>query len=225
MADLPATALADPAWVREDLDRARHLHGSASPAVLGTIRWYSASSVLVAPAIEPWVHTGTARDPALESVTFDVAPDGRFLDAWSSRALSAGVAELGAALVAAVDPAVTAFAEASGASPRALWAVAVDSIANRLLWASSTTGSTDSTPRLADTLADHMERAALDRPGCVWRGSPRPRFATLGEQLVLRRSSCCLLYEAPRTRDDKCVSCPRQTPEERRRRQRLLLGF
>ncbi|MGW9308218.1 Fe-S oxidoreductase [Saccharomonospora azurea] len=222
--DLPATALADPAWVTEDLHRARRLHGPASPTVLGTIRWYSASSVLVAPALEPWVHTGAARDPALESVTFDVTADGRFLDARSSRALDGDAAELGAALVPAVDSAVTAFAHASGAAPRALWAVAVDSIANRLLWAASTVGRADTAPRLADALADQMERAARALPRCVWQGSPRPRFTTVGHRLVLRRSSCCLLYEAPRTRDDKCVSCPRQTPAERERRQRLLLG-
>ncbi|EIE97988.1 putative Fe-S protein [Saccharomonospora glauca K62] len=222
--ELPATALADPAWVTEDLDRARRLHGRAAPAVLGTIRWYSASSVLVAPALEPWVHTGVARDPALDAVTFDVTADGRFLDAHSTRALGADPAALGAALVRALDSAVTAFARASGASPRALWAVGVDSIANRLLWAASTTGDANTAPRLARELSDHMESAARELPGCVWNGSPRPRFATMGDRLVLRRSSCCLIYEAPATRDSKCASCPRQTPAEREHRLRLLLG-
>ncbi len=222
--ELPATALADPSWVADDLDRARRLHGRATPAVLGTIRWYSASSVLVAPAVEPWVHTRVARDPALAAVTFDVTPDGRFLDAHSARTLGRDPAALGAALVRAVDAAVTAFAQASGASPRALWAVGVDSLANRLLWAAATTGDPDAAPRLAGELADHMERAARDLPGCVWNGSPRPRFTTVGSRLVLRRSSCCLIYEAPATRDAKCASCPRQTPSEREQRLRLLLG-
>ncbi|CAM2893251.1 hypothetical protein SAXI111661_06975 [Saccharomonospora xinjiangensis] len=222
--ELPATALADPAWVAEDLRRARHLHGSASPTVLSTIRWYSASSVLVAPALEPWVHIGVARDPALEAVTLDVTADGRFLDAHSARTLRGGVADLGTALAVTVNAAVTAFAHAGGASPRALWAVAVDSIANRLLWTAATAGKPDSAPLLADELADHMKHAAGGLPGCVWNGSPLPRFVTVGDRLVVRRSSCCLLYEAPTSQADKCASCPRQTPAQREQRLRLLLG-
>ncbi|WP_298180274.1 Fe-S oxidoreductase [Saccharomonospora sp.] len=222
--ELSATVLTDPAWLADDLRRARRLHGPADPVVLGTIRWYSVSSVLVAPALEPWVHTGVARDPSLDAVTLDVTDDGRFLDAYSSRTLGTDPGDLGAALVRAVDGAVTAFSQTSGASARALWAVAVDSIANRLLWTGSTTGDTHGARRMADELVEHMARAARDVPGCVWNGSPRPRFTTVGERPVVRRSSCCLIYEAPTTLGAKCVSCPRQSPADRERRLRTLLG-
>ncbi|ACU96026.1 Fe-S oxidoreductase [Saccharomonospora viridis] len=222
--ELPATSLTDPAWLADDLRRARRLHGPAGPVVLGTIRWYSASSVLVAPTLEPWVHTGVARDPALDAVTFDITDDGRFLDAYSTRTLGPAPGELAAALVRTIDAVVTAFSRASGASPRALWAIAIDSIANRLLWAGSTTGDADAAKRSAEELAEHMAHAAHDVPGCVWNGSPRPRFTTVGGRLVVRRSSCCLVYEAPATLGAKCVSCPRQTPTERERRLRTLLG-
>ncbi|TLW90907.1 (2Fe-2S)-binding protein [Saccharomonospora piscinae] len=221
---VPATVLTDPTWLAEDLRRARTLYGPAPRAVLGTVRWYSASSVLVAAALEPWVHTGLARDPALDAVRLDLA-DGRFLDASSTRGLGPDPADLGAALVRAVDAAVTAFAAACGARERALWAVAVDSIANRLLWAASATGADHvEGVRLAGELAEHMARAAHDVPGCRWRGSPRPRFTTVGDRVIVRRVSCCLIYETPTAGEVTCVSCPRQTPAERERRVRGQLS-
>nr|WP_284743556.1 (2Fe-2S)-binding protein [Amycolatopsis sp. RTGN1] len=48
----PATLLADPEWVRARIGGAAKLYGCARPEVLGTIWWYSLSSVLVAPALE-----------------------------------------------------------------------------------------------------------------------------------------------------------------------------
>lgn len=51
----PATLLADPEWVRARIGGAAKLYGCARPEVLGTIWWYSLSSVLVAPALESLV--------------------------------------------------------------------------------------------------------------------------------------------------------------------------
>ncbi|PXY28325.1 (2Fe-2S)-binding protein [Prauserella muralis] len=209
--EVSATVLADEAWLAEDLGRARRLYGEASDRVLGTIRWYSASSVLVAPALEPLVHTGTARDPSLDAVVFDMMPDGRYLDARSERVLGRDVAALGERLGEAVGTAVDAIAAVSGATARSLWAVAVDSIANRLLWAGSAVGDPARAMRLAETLGE-----------ALGPGVPRPRFVHVGRRPVVRRASCCLIYEA--TGGDKCASCPRQTPAEREERLRLLLG-
>ncbi|PRX48382.1 ferric iron reductase protein FhuF [Prauserella shujinwangii] len=208
---VPATVLADESWLREDLDRAARLYGRASGRVLGTIRWYSASSVLVAPALESLVHTGIALDPALESVTLDLHPDGRYVDAHSRRPLGRDVTQLGAALGAALTAAVTAGAAVSGATERSLWAIAADSIANRLLWAASAAGDEERGMRLAEEIGD-----------AVGSRLPRPRFVRVGAKPVVRRASCCLIYEA--TGGEKCASCPRQTPAERTRRLELLLG-
>ncbi|MGH3520233.1 MAG: hypothetical protein ACRDQ7_23195, partial [Haloechinothrix sp.] len=52
---VPATALTDVGWMRERLDLARTLYGPAPAHVLGTVWWYSASSVLVAPTVESLV--------------------------------------------------------------------------------------------------------------------------------------------------------------------------
>jgi hypothetical protein len=51
---------------------------------------------------------------------------------------------------------------------------------------------------------------------------PVPRYVSVHGTRVVRRASCCLIYEAPGER--KCVSCPRQHPSERRLRLEAQLG-
>lgn len=208
-----ATVLADPAWLATDLERAQRMYGRVGSRVLGTIRWYSASSVLVAPALEPFVHTGEVRDPSLAAVTLDMHPDGRYLDAHSDRVLGGGIERLAEALGTALDAAVTAAASASGAGVRPLWAIAADSVANRMLWAGSATADPERAMRLTHALAE-----AIGEP------MPRPRFEFVGQRPVVRRSSCCLIYEATLPGVEKCASCPRQPPQERARRLGTLLG-
>jgi hypothetical protein len=163
--------------------------------------WYSASSVLLGPPVETYVRGGgQVADPALDSMMLFLHPDGRVLDARSAatvdRALAPGlVADL-------VTTCVSAVAAASGASPRALWAVATDALANRVLWAGGT--------------AAHAEALAADER------FPTPRYVDIAGRQVVRRSSCCLIYEAPG--QQKCVSCPRQTPDDRLRRLREVFG-
>ncbi|MBK1786780.1 (2Fe-2S)-binding protein [Prauserella cavernicola] len=205
-ARVPATVLTDPEWLREDLGRAARLYGAASDRVLGTIRWYSASSMLVGPSLESFARTGSALDPALEAVAFTMHPDGRIVDARAGRVLDApagDAAAFGTALGDALEPAVEAIAATCGATSRALWAIAADSIGTRLLWAGAT--------GLAGQIADG-----------IGRRMPTPRFVHIGPHEVVRRSSCCLIYEA--TGGDKCVSCPRQLPAEREQRVRAQLG-
>lgn len=214
MTELAASVLADRTWLREDLRRAAGLYGEAGDRVLGTIRWYSASSMLVAPALESLVHTGTATDPALEAVRLDVHHDGRILDARSVRPFDGDAGLLAHAFSGALGAAVEAIADVSGASPRSLWAIAADSIGNRLLWAGARLGATEDAMRLAGELGDGI--AAAGAP------MPRPLFTEAGGTPVVRRTSCCLIYEIPG--GQKCASCPKQTPEERTRRLRSLLG-
>jgi hypothetical protein len=52
-------------------------------------------------------------------------------------------------------------------------------------------------------------------------GLPRPRYVTVGRTPAVKRVSCCLIYEVG---NPKCVSCPRQKPEEREARLRAALG-
>ena len=93
---------------------------------------------------------------------------------------------------------VGAVSRGTGAPVRTLWAIATDSLANRVLWAGGS-------PSVAEKLAL-----------AVGPLLPMPRYVEVSGRLVVRRASCCLIYQAPR--QAMCVSCPRQTPEERRRR-------
>ena len=208
---LAATRLAEPGWWREQLDTARRLHGRGSARVLGTIRWYSASSVLLAPVAESLAVTGIALDPSLAATTLSVLPDGRLPGARSGRVLGEDVAGAGRALGDSVAAVVEALASAVDARPPALWAIATDSLANRLLWAAGAVGS----PGRAEELAAALAEAAGDR-------LPRPRYVDVGASRVVRRASCCLMYEAGD--GEKCTSCPRQHPDERERRIRRALG-
>lgn len=214
---VPATRLTEPRWAHHQVELAARLFGlrpgfdNAARRVLGTIQWYAASSVLVAPALESFAVTGTAVDPALAATTLHVHDDGRFAGAVAARLLGSDTAELGRALSAALAEAINVIGPAVGASMPALWAIAADSIANRLLWAGMATGEVSRCTQLSTAIAD----ASGER-------MPRPRYVDVGAHRVVRRNSCCLLYQA--TRGDKCVSCPHQRPEQRQRRLRDAFG-
>ncbi|MEV4144141.1 (2Fe-2S)-binding protein [Amycolatopsis sp. NPDC049691] len=201
----PATLLADAEWVRARIGGAAKLYGCAPPEVLGTIWWYSLSSVLVAPALDGLV-AGAPADPSLDAVEIDLLADGRFLGARSTRPLAGGLPELGAAFGAALGTAIATIAGVTGARTRALGAIATDSIGNRLLWTSD--------PERAMALAEPLVAA-------IGLGLPKPRFVRVGRTPAVRRASCCLIYEVG---NPKCVSCPRQTPAERDARLRAALG-
>lgn len=190
-------ALTDPAWLGEQLDRCarRFRVGTRTGAVLW---WYSASSVLLGPPAESYVRGGRVADPALGSMTLFLHPDGRVLDARAAASVSREeaperVSALVATCVEAIGPARLS---------RSLWAIASDSLANRVLWA----GGGE---------ADAMVLAADER-------FPTPRYTAVGGQSVVRRASCCLVYESPG--QGKCVSCPRQRPDDRLRRLREVFG-
>jgi hypothetical protein len=153
--------------------------------------------VLLGPPAETYVRGGPV---ALGAMTLFLHPDGRVLDARAARTVPRGEAQ---ALIAdLVATCVTAVASASGASPRALWAIAADSLANRVLWAGG-------------DAADAVALAADER-------FPTPRYVEVAGQRAVRRVSCCLVYESPG--QQKCVSCPRQLPDDRLRRLRAALG-
>lgn len=200
---MSAEAVTDPAWLADALaaTAARfRLTGSVTGTLAGVLWWYSVSSVLLGPVAESYVRGGRVADPSLASMTLFVQPDGRVLDARSSSTVDASAAaERVAAVVATCAGAV---AKASGAAERALWAIATDSLANRVLWAGGS--------------AVHAVALAADER------FPVPRYVTVGGQPVVRRASCCLVYQSPG--QQKCVSCPRQKPDDRLRRLRAAFG-
>jgi len=196
----PAELITDPDWLRTQIGLAARRYGCAPADVLGTVWWYSASSVLVAPSLESLVRTGRPLDPALPAMTLDILDDGRIAEARSSRVLDG---DLGPAMAAALTAAIGSVVAVTGAHARALHAIATDSIANRLLWMDATA--------LAGPLVES-----------IGLGMPRPRYLEVNGTPVVRRASCCLIYQA--TAQPKCLSCPRQPPAERMARLRAALG-
>ncbi len=194
---MTATAVTDPNWLSAQLAATARRYRLDRPATVGVLWWYSASSVLLGPPVESLVRGGPVLDPALAAVTLFVHPDGRVLDARSAGVVPAGT--LGERLASALSTAIGAVSAASGARPRALWAIATDSLANRVLWAGGA-------PAVATGLA--ASAGSL----------PAPRYVSVDGVRVVRRASCCLIYEAPG--EAKCVSCPRQHPDDRYRRLR-----
>ncbi len=195
---MPAAAVTDPDWLAAQLDANARRFRLPDRAANGVLWWYSASSVLLGPPAETYVRGGPAADPALASLTLFLHPDGRVLDARSASTVDR--AELPKRLGAVLEMCVDAVAAPSGASVPTLWAIATDSLANRVLWAGGS-------PDVA------LELAADSR-------LPRPRYVEVAGRRVVRRASCCLIYEAPG--QQKCTSCPRQHPDERLRRLRSL---
>jgi hypothetical protein len=188
----------DPSWLGEQIAAtARRYRHDVRPTI-GVLWWYSASSVLLGPPVESLVATGVAADPALARLTLEVHADGQLLGATSDSLLGKDFTVLGARLHSMLSACIDAVSTDTGAAERALWAIATDSLANRVLWAGGA-------PSMAESLAT-----------AVGPELPMPRYVEVSGRLVVRRASCCLIYQAPGM--PKCTSCPRQTPAERLRR-------
>jgi ferric iron reductase protein FhuF len=195
---VPAARLADPAWTRDVLDRRARRSGATNRRVVATVWWYSASSVLVTPALAGLL-TGRPLSAELATTRVALLPGDQPVAAVSTAAAGDPAAELATAL-AAVVPAV---AEAGAMRERPLWAIATDSIANRLLDLGRAVGDVDRATALAGRVA-----AAIGTP------LPAPRYEDVGGVRFTRRASCCLLDRLPG--GTTCTSCPHRPPAQRR---------
>ncbi|MGY1802827.1 (2Fe-2S)-binding protein [Blastococcus sp. SYSU D00922] len=196
---VPGATLADAGWT------ARQVRGAADARVAATVWWYSLSSVLLTPPLAGLV-AGSPLSARLEdlSVAFSA---GRPVAAVSGGRGGDLAADLRDSLAAVV----TAVADAGGMRARPLWAIATDSLANRLLVLGQATGDVGRTTGLAAPLA-----AAVGPP------LPVPRYEDVGGRRFVRRASCCLLDRMPGM--PTCTSCPNRAPEERRRLLERLAG-
>lgn len=203
-----AVVLTDPGWLAERVADAARLWSVPDRRVVGTLWWYSASSVLVAPPVTTLLVAGHA--VGLTALRVHLRPDGYLGGGRAGELLDGDAARLGRALRDSFGPIITPLARVSGAGERALWAIAADSLGTWALRAGTAVGTAGRGSALAEAVAAGA--------GAVL---PVPRFVDVpgpaGEsRRYLRRASCCLIYVVPDC--DKCVSCPRQPPEERLRR-------
>jgi hypothetical protein len=188
--------------VRWDCDDAR---------VNGTLWWYSASSTLVAGAVAMLLTEGTAPDPDPDHLRCALRENG-YLAAVRSSRIMRDADVYAEALTTAHTSVIAALAAVSGASTRALWAIATDSVAGRALAVGRKLGKVGEACELAQALT--VTPMLTPRFVDVENGARSERF--------VRRGSCCLIYVA--TGGNKCTICPRHTPAERHSRLRQRAG-
>jgi ferric iron reductase protein FhuF len=194
---VPAALLADADWTSARLAALGARYASDDRRVLGTVWWYSASSVLLTPALAG-LATGLPLSARLADTTVALLGGGTPIAATSSAPGTDTAAELRESLVAVVD----AVAAAGQMRARPLWAIAADSLANRLL-------------ALGRALGDERRGTALAAPLAAAVGPPLPvpRYVDVSGVRFTRRVSCCLLYRLPP--EPLCTSCPRRPAAER----------
>lgn len=227
---LPGSVLTDPQWLARRVEDTGRRWSHGDPRVNGTLWWYSASSSLVAAPLTILLAAGAAPDPRPARISVSLQPNGYLKAARSDRLLTT-VEQFADALHQAFAEMICALAEVSGAAPRALWAIATDSVGNRALEAGREVGDAIvATSPIADRAVGAPGRAddGADRGMALARTVCRPpllpvRYVDVDgperSRRFVRRSSCCLIYVA--TDGDKCVSCPRRTPDDRREQLRL----
>jgi ferric iron reductase protein FhuF len=194
---LPATLLADVRWTADTLATRAPRQRTDDRRVLATVWWYSVSTVLLTPSLAGLV-TGVPLSARLPDTAVSMLAGGLPVAAVSSAPAGDVAAELRESLGAVV----AAVAEAGRMRERPLWAIATDSIANRLLALGRALGDVPRATALAAPLA-----AAVGAP------LPVPRYVDVGGARFTRRASCCLLYRVPH--EPMCTSCPRRPPAER----------
>lgn len=219
----------DPAWLAAQIDLQARRWPSVDRRVRATLWWYSVSQVFVTPTLASLFVTGRALSPRPVDVELHRLADGHIFTARSlvvlddDGSVDAGTDPDGAPVRVSLDPvgqvaaalrdslefAIPALATAGAGRESPLWAIATDSLANRLLWLGRACGELDRATALAVRIAD-LIGSPLPAPRYVSVARSAPRTATA---TFVRRASCCLVYLEPG--EAKCASCPRQTPEQR----------
>jgi ferric iron reductase protein FhuF len=189
---VPGARLADPDTVARLMDVR-----TFDRRVAATVWWYSASAVLVTPALAGLV-TGIPLSARLADMSLAFRPDGLPVAAVSTGGTTDVAAELSETLAALA----AAVAAAGRMRERPVWAIATDSIANQLLAIGRALGNVPAATAYAAPLA-----AAIGPP------LPVPRYVDVAGARFTRRASCCLVEELPG--GARCTSCPRRPPAER----------
>lgn len=195
---VPATLLADADWTAQVLAARAPRGRPVDRRVLATVWWYSASSVLVTPPLAGLV-AGIPLSAQLSDLAVALLPGAVPIAAVAGAGAQDPATDLRGSLAAVIG----AVAEAGGMRERPLWAIATDSLANRLLDLGRAAGDPAAATARARSLA-----AAIGAP------LPEPRYEDVAGTRFTRRASCCLLVELPS--GSMCTSCPRRPPEERR---------
>lgn len=208
---VPFVKVADPGWLDTQVGLQAQRWPTVDRRVLATLWWYSVSQVFLTPALAALLVTGRALSPKPSDVHLHWLSDGRVFTARSTAVLEGPdpVDSVAAALRASLEMAIPAVARTGDTRELPLWAIATDSLANRLLWVGRACDEVDRATLLAARVVD-----------LIGSPMPAPRFVDIdrrpprtGQVRFVRRASCCLVYLEPG--EAKCASCPRLTPANR----------
>jgi hypothetical protein len=195
---VPGVLLADPGWTAQVLAVRAARQRTDDRRVLATVWWYSTSSVLLGPVLAGLV-SGVGLSARLVDTTVHALAGPVPIAATTT---GRGAGHLVEDLRTTLGAVVAAVAEAGGMRERPLWAIATDSLANRLLAIGQAVGDVPAATALAEPLA-----AAVGAP------LPAPRYLDVSGVRFTRRASCCLLYRVPH--EAMCTSCPHRDPATR----------
>lgn len=199
-------SVGDATWLDTQIGLQARRWPSVDRRVLATLWWYSVSQVFPTPTLASLFVTGRALSPRPADLELHISPGGEILTARSSAVLGGGdpVEQVAAELRDSLEFAIAALARGGAGRERPLWAIATDSLANRLLWLGRARDEVDRAGALAATLAE-LIGSPLPAPRYVEIAPNSPRTRTVR---FVRRASCCLIYLEPG--EAKCTSCPRQ---------------
>lgn len=193
-----ARELTDPSRLARILESHEQLYAGASSTVLATLWWYLASAVVIGPTAAGAL-VGVPLSAALDDLEVSVNTAGVVSSAVSR---APGPKDPPPALGETLGVLISALCAETGLRCRRLWAIAVDSLANRLLTFGRLLHEVERATSLAEELA-----ASSGSP------VPGPRFVDVGGARFVDRMSCCWLYRVPG--GEVCTSCPRRTADER----------
>ncbi|MBM7414750.1 MULTISPECIES: (2Fe-2S)-binding protein [Nocardiaceae] len=215
--------IADPALLDVALARSAARWPDVSDTTGATLWWYGSSSTVALVLGAQILVTGHCVDPTAPDAVTAIGDTGTVAALTSptvAPSADTAMADLVERMVGGLAQRVP------GLSAPSLWAIASDSVANRVLDVASALG------RVADATAAARLLTSQSRT----HRFPEPRFVDVTadaivtpatgsapdahSRRVVRRGSCCLVFEAG---VDMCVSCPRRAPEDRARRWSALL--
>jgi ferric iron reductase protein FhuF len=195
---VPATLLADADWTAQMVTAWATRQRTADRRVAATVWWYSASSALLTPALAGLV-TGVGLSARLEDIRLHLLAGELPVAATTGGGRSG---DLAGDLRTTIGAVVAAVAGAGPVRERPLWAIATDSLADRLLALGRAVGDVAAATALAGPLA-----AAIGAP------LPAARYVEVDGVRFVRRASCCLLCRLPH--EAMCTACPRRDPAQR----------